>query len=517
MVLGLLPVAPVAANEILSQQIDEVVAEPLSSSTGGDFAAPEEILDTIDVHATEEVVESSTEAVNEDLVTETSTEEPAPAIVNELAATSSSNQPVVAATGTDDILESIAPVEESTIEDYDWIDEYDELLSEYDEDVSEERDVDQDYPVYSVSSSNSGGYQFNQSDCVVIEDGSYYCATPSEEMKTAPINAFYSQPDISGDLEIFANLNGEERQLTTNLYDDSAPYYDAISNTVVWHRLIDDRYQIVSYDLATAKEVVITDDLVNNMEPARFGAVTVWQRWVGNNWEIMLHDGKRTEQITTSVFHDINPSIRGEYVLWKTIKNDTQVVSVYDMVTKLTTTINDADTDSVMSNPRLVLVYDSVTGSGDTITKGYDPITGELVSLAALPFELPEELPSSENTGETRALIQNKNPLTDENEIVIDDNEAGDDGTGSEISFVDESAPTSTLVVTASSTPTVGIEADSSPDDLVVPANEDRSVTGDEAYTIEISPLSSASEQPLADQEVEALVIPPFTATTTDL
>jgi hypothetical protein len=56
----------------------------------------------------------------------------------------------------------------------------------------------------------------------------------------------------------------------------------------------------------------------------------------------------------------------------------------------------------------MVFVYDSLHPNGDIVTKGYDVLAKKFIELDSLPRELPEEIPESDSTGETRALIQLK-------------------------------------------------------------------------------------------------------------
>jgi len=227
-------------------------------------------------------------------------------------------------------------------------------------------------------------------------------------------------PDSDGDLEIYLQRSGVSTQLTNNLVDDAAPYYDQYSDTIVWHRLINDRYQIMSYDIESATETQVTAGETNNMEPARHGEYIVWQRWVDTNWEIILFDGTREQQITKSVAHDIAPHMRGSLVIWNTRFDDgRQQLQTYDISERTYTVIKDADGVTV-SNPRMVVMYEAMYANGDVITKGFDLVSGESVPLEALPRQLPDSLPSSEPTGEVRALIQQKPPELQGDELDSD-------------------------------------------------------------------------------------------------
>ena len=258
--------------------------------------------------------------------------------------------------------------------------------------------------------------QFNKSDCVTVEDGSFYCQVKKDDTETETDGLFAMQ-DIDGDLEIFVRKEGELTQITFNTIDDAAPFFDSSSNSIVWHRLIDDRYQIISYLINTKEEIQLTAEAVNNMEPSRSGPNTVWQRWNSDNWDIVLYNGTETIFITDSGMHDIAPKIKGDLVMWNRLHPDTtQTIELYDIATKEFTTISDTE-GGALSNPRMVLVYETEFENGDIITKGYDIETGEITPITTKAADIPDELPEPDATGETRALLPVKNPTEEEGEL----------------------------------------------------------------------------------------------------
>lgn len=223
----------------------------------------------------------------------------------------------------------------------------------------------------------------------------------------------FAAPDKDGDSEIYFNNGHRVIQITHNLLDDSAPQYDPLSNTIVWQRLINGRYQIMSYDVKTKTEKQLTNTHTNNMEPSRNGDVTVWQRWVGSNWEIMLQKGTTTTQITSNTVADIAPQVQNGYVIWNTIDvHHEKRVAVYDIASGVTSYIADHNGGQVL-NPRFVLVYDTKYANGDSVTQGFDPATGRVVPLGAEPGPTPKDIPSSNNTGQPSALLQNKSSSRD--------------------------------------------------------------------------------------------------------
>src|SRR3989344_5207417 len=248
-------------------------------------------------------------------------------------------------------------------------------------------------------------YTFNQEECTKLATGSYYCLKPVVDMLE---DALFAAPDEDGDLEIFLVRGGVQSQVTSNQVDDAAPYFDENSNTIVWHRLHNDRFQIVSYEIDSGDETMLTNTSENNMEPTRQGDYTVWQRWVDGYWNIILHDGQRETKITNNGGHNVAPYVHGSLVVWNRHSSDGQkTIEMYDVDTRSYVSVPDAEGLSV-SNPRMVFVFDSLTPEGDIITKGYDVLSRKFIDLDSLPVNLPDEIPNSDSTGETRALIQSK-------------------------------------------------------------------------------------------------------------
>jgi len=335
---------------------------------------------------------------------------------NTVSATSS-DQNASSSTATSSVVsdaQDSAPVADTNNSDADLI----IATSSVDQSTATEPELDEGSFISIVESDSH--FAFSKDECTRIDDGSYYCTESTGVIELD--DSLIAAPDVDGDLEIFLIRKGERYQITSNKVDDASPYYDEYSGTIVWHRLTQDRYQIISYDVDSGEETQITQTNVNNMEPARHGEYTVWQRWVEDNWEVILYDGVTEKQITDSARHDIAPHVRGPLVIWNSQSNDgTQALRTYDINDRTYTTIADGEGVSV-TNPRMIVMYEALYENGDIVTKGFDLLSGEIVPLHSLPRELPDELPESESTGEVRALIQTK-PETRESEV--DDSQGG--------------------------------------------------------------------------------------------
>ena len=324
-------------------------------------------------------------------------------------------------------------------------------------------------------------YQFAKDDCVRVADGSFYCGTGTTDTVVLE-DRFYVALDEDGDSEIFAQIDGIKHQITHNTVTDAAPFYDVISNTLVWHQDIAGRYQIMTYDFVTEKTSQLTTGRVNNMQPQRSGDITVWQQWGSDSWEIVMHDGETVTALTDNTVPDVNPSIRNDLVLWQTQFSDYRTVTIYDRMTKEFESIKTDDPELSFSNPRLLLVFEGVNEAGDVIAQGYDPETGKVVSLTTQSAPLPENIPDSEPTNEVRALL----PVKPTNDEEFDDDE------------VDTATGTSTPAV-----PSVAIATTTeSGQDIVVPAF---------VSTTTQTQVATATDPVL--ETIPDLVIPPATST----
>jgi hypothetical protein len=256
-------------------------------------------------------------------------------------------------------------------------------------------------------------YQFNRQACVAIGDGTFHCSV-NTGVRMDMNAVVYAEMGEKLNMEIFLrSSSGEIEQLTSNDYDDTAPHYDAESRQIVWQRLIDDRYQIVLYDLEEGEERQLTFSRSNNMEPKVSDMGIVWQAWDGNDWEIMYFDGTFTDQLTSNSVQDVAPAIDDGYILWSVLGSEEQEAKVYSLASGEILNISGYE-GGIIANPRFVLVYDTKFENGDIITQGFDPSTGLSEPIAAKAADDPIDIPDSDSTGETRALIQNKSSQEEE-------------------------------------------------------------------------------------------------------
>lgn len=363
---------------------------------------------------------------------------------------------------------------------------------EVEEEISEaitDEDIELNHESVSINESDSA-FSFASSECTQLATGSFYCQKPQKNVLQ---DALFSAPDADGDTEIFLVRDGVQFQITDNRVDDAAPYFDQNSNSIVWHRLINDRYQIISYDVTEQEERQLTQTSSNNMEPTRQGEYTVWQRWVDGGWNIILFDGQKETQITRTTSHNVAPYIHGSLIVWnRQNAGGDKTIEMYDMVSRTYVSVDDPDGMSV-SNPRMVFVYDSLHPNGDIVTKGYDVLARKFIDLDTLPRELPDEIPDSDSTGETRALIQSKPSIKSEISTV----------SGSSTNPVVD-LPLDGVVVIASSTETMTLDL---ADADIVPIEE-----VEQPAEVEVEVL----DNDIPDLVIEAYLASDGIATTTD-
>lgn len=329
--------------------------------------------------------------------------------------------------------------------------------------------------VVSVVTNDENRFSFSKNECTTVGDGTFYCAIPTEAPQVLNTDRIFSALDEEGDKEIYLEKNSELTPLTNNQADDDAPYFDEVSNTAVWHRLIDGRFQIIQYDFDEESEKQLTYDSFNNMQPSVFGDTVVWQGWVGSDWEIFMLEDEKVTMLTDNTTHDIAPSVNGTHVVWQSFEGDVWRVKVYDLRTGLIDTVSDSGGGSI-ENPRFVLVYDAKMETGDIETRGYDLKSGEVVDLASKPTPVPEEIPDPDQTGEERALVS---PATQPKQKV-DSDENDDVGT-----TTDNGLDDGDIVIPSFETPSeepVVTEATSTPAgtvDVLVPSFENSATSTD--------------------------------------
>ncbi len=516
--------AEISSDTTESAKVEEIVSDEDTAAIDDLLPDSELATEETNIESLEYIEESEASTTLEDISQDEETEAPVLQDV-ELSSSSSSTNPEsegisqseeTATTTSDDqsatttgeiIPESIPPVIEdvqppaaSSTEDI--IDIETAPISEVATVTPEVVQIDT--TAISLAIDEASKFTFSKDECVSVGDGSFYCSSGTTTPSVFGTDRVFSAVDQDGDKEIFVERDGELIQISFNMLDDDAPYFDEVSNTIVWHRLIDERYQIISYDVETGEEAQLTSDRYNNMEPSRYGDITVWQGWVGSDWEVMLEEKGELSMITDNTTSDVSPRINGNYIIWQAFDNNAWRVKVYDRITKQVSIIEDADGASV-DNPRFVLVYDTKHENGDVETKGYDLESGEVMPLNSSPTSVPQEIPDPEQTGEERALVQP--PVQVKTKIATSTNPEPDPTDDTYAT----STETGTLVDVVIPPPT---HFATSTDDVILETEFDTDGATSSISDVVIPSVESLFEEDVA--HIEDLIITPYVEPITD-
>ena len=274
--------------------------------------------------------------------------------------------------------------------------------------------------------------------------------TQETSVKTVKV---FVEVDAEGDKEIYLDRSGVTEQVTNNWYEDDKPSYDEISGIVVWQSLIQDRYQIMSYNTVTGELRQITGTSYNNTNPHVYGNTVVWQGWIENNWEILFTDLTLAEreivQVTNNIWDDMFPQIHERLITWQAFIDDVWQVFVYDIVNKSTMRVGESD--GRYENPRFMLVIDNKKENGDVATVGYDTVTGEITPFGVTPAPLmPQNVPESPAQDQNKAVFVETNQVNYKTQREAES--SGSDGDGDN----DENDNTEGTVPIATSTTAVG-------------------------------------------------------------
>lgn len=425
-------VAP-PTSELIQTDSNDVVSDSESSDEEGASVHEEEVFeentpveDTESTTTDDSNLETNTdgETVNDDIASTTTESGDA-----DTSATTSEKVSQETLLADEDLVDEVEPVEEQEIDDVVSVDS-DEVQEENASTTATSTDTIVGSAETVVLGANhvlhnEDDFLFSKNACVSVGDGSFYCTEATSTPAIMGADRVFSAVDSEGDREIYIEKEGQLVTITDNLFDDDAPFYDEVSESLVWHRLIEGRYQVVSYDLTSEEERVLTHDHYNNMEPSRYDTLTVWQGWVGDDWEIMIDEGNGVRMLTDNTYHDIAPRINSGYIIWQSFEENAWRVKVYDIYTGRIETIDDTEGMS-LENPRFVLVYDAKHKNGDVETKGYDLQSKKIIPLSAIPVSIPDSLPDPEQTGEERALVQTpvqvktKSETEHEGEVPVD-------------------------------------------------------------------------------------------------
>ncbi len=247
-----------------------------------------------------------------------------------------------------------------------------------------------------IAQNDTNKYMFGEGDCTLVADGEFYCVSDEAKHLVTGDPRVYAEKDREGDREIFYFDGVEVKRITNNSYDDFAPVFDENTKRIVWQAMINDRLQIMMYEIKTNITRQITTTRQNSSNPDIEGGIVVWQEWVDTNWEIMMtnvnnHGAEfEIEQLTNNMVHDMFPQMHNRLVTWQREKGNSWEVVVHDLHTGEEYSL-EKNEDTKYENPRFVLLFDSRHENGDVETIGYDIETGDMMELGTKAKKIPEK------------------------------------------------------------------------------------------------------------------------------
>lgn len=272
---------------------------------------------------------------------------------------------------------------------------------------------------------------FNDNDCELLSNNEIYCrkGNVATENTQSVFTGVFENEDSTGS-EIILQIGGSVTQITDNDYDDINPVYDEQTGLVVWQALIDGRWQIIAYDVESARTTQVTGGGYNNINPHTFGGVIVWQGWAGSNWDVFYaqqfenEDGSthwETVRVTDNKWPDVEPHIAEGMILWEALIDGSWQVFSYDVYTSNLVQVSQGGGNN--RNPRLMLLYESEEGSStqlvgfDVASQKHEVIDDGKDEPKPLSEEIPDNpinenqaaFPGSENTSSSSGRVAAKN------------------------------------------------------------------------------------------------------------
>jgi hypothetical protein len=389
-----------AATEDTNETPEGAPSEAVSESDEEDV---EDTVDAAETEPLEEEAEADKAATStpEEIAIAAESASSTPASVSGGSTDSASSTPESdenAETDTESATTTDEAVDESATTTPDEASDENAEASVSQEEAEELEEAEDTEPAEVVTYTDNDSRQvFRATDCVMVREGEFYCIRPDAPVATSSPSvadvgsAAFVRKDTSGDKEIFWRGNGSVVQVTNNDVDDDAPIFDAESNTLVWHSLVNDRYQVMSYNALTGETRQITNTSYNNTNPYVQGGILVWQGWPDNSWEIFIMQNGVQSRLTQNSYHDMFPKVYKQFVTWQAREGDTWQSYMYDTVSGKTSEIGEGE--GGFESPRFVLMVERRNENGDIERIGYDVNTGESIPLGVTPKQTPADEP----------------------------------------------------------------------------------------------------------------------------
>jgi hypothetical protein len=209
---------------------------------------------------------------------------------------------------------------------------------------------------------------FLDEHCTLLSERELYCVMPEEDGSRGEIISFsdvQSRVMPEGNREIILQRGEVMMNISSNGDENVNPSYSKESGIVVWQRLIGDRWQISVHNLVTGSEFNLTNTTYNNVNPHIYMNTVVWQGWMDESWDIFSTTIDRytdngemeIKRITADKYQNTNPEVFGSVVMWQSYINNTWQVFIHDLGYGLTTQVSEGLEDN--RNARLAILWEN--------------------------------------------------------------------------------------------------------------------------------------------------------------
>ena len=251
---------------------------------------------------------------------------------------------------------------------------------------------------------------FSLDDCTFLSDKELYCLSDKNNYRQFSENHIdiTSYPDKNGIHQIVLRESaGRARVLTDDDVDNTSPVYNKEGALAAWQRYVDDRWQVVIYDLEINEEVFVTKSTFNNISPELSSSAVVWQGWANNGWEIFYADKNegdwRVRQLTEGGFQNVKPRVFGDNVVWSSYRAGEWHIISYSLKTKKKEVLG---TGKKNIEPRFALIWEDPSRGDNGSLMHLDLSTNRIAPLTEKDKEEPKPspVPNPFESGQTEAV-----------------------------------------------------------------------------------------------------------------
>lgn len=286
---------------------------------------------------------------------------------------------------------------------------------------------------------------FSLEECTLLSDKELYCVSEDHEYRerTGGRDRIVSHTDKNLIQQIvFQEQSGRTRVLTDNSVDDVEPVYNKDGKLAAWQRYLNDRWQVVVYDLDLDSEVFMTDTSFNNTSPDLSSSAVVWQGWADNGWEIFYAnrlDGLwESKRLTEDEFQNVDPHIFENTVVWNSYRGGEWKMVSYSLSTGEKEVLG---VSQKKTTPRFALVWDGMENGGSETLMYLDLSSRRIESFSGgkRDSDEPDSIPNPFDS-EQKGVVQPHSSRPNGGEEEGEEGDGSDgDGDGDEVMELDGS------------------------------------------------------------------------------